>query len=112
MSLLEIITMKLPLLMRLSFAIVFFVQLSSLIHNALYPTELYTTMRKERLTRDNFPLTLRICVTPGFNEAALFEAGYNSSYSYNMGLSRFNRSVGGWAGHTLDGGTLNATGNY
>jgi hypothetical protein len=97
--------------MTLGFAVVFLVQLCSLVHSALYPTELYTTMRKEPLTRENFPLTFKLCVTPGFNETALYEAGYDSAYHYNMGWSRFNGTFGGWAGHTLDGGTLNATGN-
>jgi hypothetical protein len=110
MFLLDYLTMKLPFLMTFSFAIVFFVQLGSLIYSALCPTELYTTMEKVPLPSGSFPITFKICVTPGFNETALFEAGYDSLRDYNRGLNRFNNSIGGWAGHTLEGGILNATG--
>jgi hypothetical protein len=68
-------------------------------------------MKKVALTGDSFPITFKICVNPGFNETVLFEAGYASAFDYSFGWNRFNSSVGGWAGHTKDGGTLNATGN-
>ena len=51
----------------------------------------------------DFPLLTRVCVRPGFDMAALREAGYNSTDSYFTGKSRFNSSVIGWAGHTKDG---------
>ena len=46
-----------------------------------------------------FPLLIKICMVPGFNEAAIREAGYNESWYYLYGQSKFNGSIFGWAGH-------------
>ena len=90
----------------------FCVQLGSLVKNSLDPTELSTVIRKESLeSQDMFPLTAKICVKPGFNDTELYNAGYVSTLHYFLGLSRYNMSIIGWAGHTEDGGTLDAAGD-
>ena len=47
-----------------------------------------------------FPLTIKVCISPGFNDTMLKEVGYEDTFDYFMGVSRFNQSVFGWAGHT------------
>ena len=53
-----------------------------------------------------FPLVIKICVIPGFNQTALQEVGYTDPFDYFVGL---NDSEGisllyGWAGHSEDSG--------
>ena len=60
-----------------------------------------------------FPLTAKICVKPGFNETELYNAGYNHALALFpcRTRSRYDWSIVGWAGHTEDGGTLDAAGD-
>ena len=53
-----------------------------------------------------FPLVIKICTVPGFNQTALHEAGYEDTWKFFLGQSRFNESVFGWAGHTEDSATF------
>ena len=50
----------------------------------------------------DFPLVAKICIIPGFNQTALHEVGYQATWEYFIGQSKFNGSVFGWAGHTND----------
>jgi hypothetical protein len=52
----------------------------------------------------DFPIVFKICVTPGFDEVALQEAGYDSTNSYFYGTSIYNETTIGWAGHTSKSG--------
>ena len=47
-----------------------------------------------------FPLTIKVCVSPGFNDTALQEVGYTDTFYYFLGESRYNDSIYGWGGHT------------
>ena len=59
----------------------------------------------------DFPVVIKICLSPGFNETAVHEVGYKDTWSYiNTGQSRFNESVLGWAGHAEDLGTIGSVG--
>ena len=49
---------------------------------------------------DSFPLVIKICVSPGFNQTAIYELGYAGLWQYFRGKSRFDNNVFGWAGHT------------
>ena len=54
-----------------------------------------------------FPLVIKICVVPGFNQKALREVGYEDTYAYFLGLNDIdNGNNFGWAGHTGDSGTF------
>ena len=66
------------------------------------------TWEEEVLLKDmDFPLLVaKICIIPGFNQTALYEAGYDDTGDYFMGQSRFNDSLYGWAGHTKDSGIV------
>ena len=49
---------------------------------------------------DSFPLVIKICASPGFNQTAIYELGYAGVWQYFRGKSRFDNNVFGWAGHT------------
>ena len=72
----------------------------------IYPTLLNTDASEIDLQDIEFPLDIKICAEPGFNETAVEEAGYRwkSPWTYFQGISRFNSSIVGWAGHTKDFG--------
>ena len=71
----------------------------------IYPTLLNTDASEIDLQDIEFPLDIKICAEPAFNETAIEEAGYDRSpWKYFRGISRFNSSIVGWAGHTKDFG--------
>ena len=81
-------------------------QLGFVLEGYINPT-ITRTWEEEMLLEDiGFPVTIKICVIPGFNQTALDEAGYSDTWTYFLGQSKFNDSVYGWAGHTEDSGTL------
>ena len=53
-----------------------------------------------KLEELEFPVVFKISLIPGFNTTALNEAGYNDSWSYFQGKSKFDNSTYGWAGHS------------
>ena len=69
----------------------------------IIPTEL-------PLEEIDFPLDIKICAEPAFDESAIVDAGYGSGewsqYDYFTGRSRFNGSIFGWAGHTPQAGPV------
>ena len=67
-----------------------------------------TRVEERDFSEIEFPLTIKVCVSPGFNDTMLREVGYDDTFSYFLGLSRFNQSFFGWAGHT---NTLDSVGN-
>ena len=69
-----------------------------------FPSLLNTDTSEVDLKDIEFPLTIKICAEPGFNETAIKEAGYKKTSYYFKGISRFNSSLVGWAGHTEDFG--------
>ena len=48
----------------------------------------------------DLPITIKVCVSPGFDNGALYEVGYYDTYYYFLGSSMYNDSTYGWAGHT------------
>ena len=48
----------------------------------------------------DFPVIFKLCLNPGLNITAIQEEGYEFDVTYFMGLSKYNRSLYGWAGHT------------
>ena len=55
---------------------------------------------------------MKICFDPGFDQEQVYVAGYENSYSYFEGKSRWNHSMFGWTGHRLDkNNSHNSSGN-
>ena len=90
------------------------VQLGFILESFIKPTLLNTSVKEIDLQDIDFPIEIKICAQPGFNETALEEMGYEEGiWSYFYGKSRFNsssthsldgHSIIGWAGHTADFG--------
>ena len=82
------------------------IQLGHVLEGFFKPTITRTWEEKVPLRDMDFPLDPKICVIPGFNQAALYDVGYEDTWQYFRGQSRFNESVYGWAGHTKDSGIV------
>lgn len=74
-------------------------QLVHLCIEYIKPSMTITQEKVVNLEDIEFPLLIKICTIPGFNETAIREAGYNESWYYFYGQSKFNGSIFGWAGH-------------
>ena len=84
-------------------------QLVFIIASFINPDELNTVTSELALEDIDFPLDIKICAEPAFNDAAILDAGYGDfwpHYDYFTGRSKFNKSIYGWAGHTPDSGIL------
>ena len=78
----------------------FSVQMFKLIDNLVSPTKTYTSIRDVPLKDIDFPLDIKICVTPSLNITALKEFGYKDTVDYIMGASSWsNYSSIGWGGY-------------
>ena len=82
--------------------IAFIVQFGNILHGYISPEQ--TNIRVSEQNMATFPLVLKICFSPGVNESAIEEAGYAGIWDYFHGLSKYNRSIVGWGGHTNTSG--------
>ena len=93
--------------------IAFSVQMIILTRDLMYPDHTVSKTFRKKLTVQSFPVVFKICINPGFNKEALNATGYDSIFNYFRGVSRFNDSLLGWAGLTLEGGSFsNVTGKW
>ena len=75
------------------------IQLANILTSYIKPT-LTRTWEEEVLLADiDFPVIVKICFIPGFNEEALRENGYDDTWNYFLGKSMFDEYRFGWAGH-------------
>ena len=82
------------------------IQLANILEGYIKPS-LTRTWEEELMLRDiDFPVIVKICVIPGFNEKALKEAGYDDTWSYFLGQSMFDNTTYGWAGHVNQSETV------
>ena len=79
--------------------------------NLLNPLHPHTYIKEESLQNVEFPVSFKICFKPAFKDDELLAVGYKNSWGYLTGVSHYNKSVVGWAGHRQDGGIIsNVTG--
>ena len=88
-------------LANIVFATFLTLQLANVLEGYIKPQTTRTWDEYARLDEMEFPLVIKICVIPGFNQTALQEVGYKDTISYFLG-SYNNNSAYGWAGHTKD----------
>ena len=81
----------------------FIIQIVMLISEQINPTQTLTHLEETKMEDIDFPVVFKICFKNSFYLDQLKAAGYNSVWQYFQGVSRFNRSVFGWAGHTENG---------
>ena len=91
--------------------VAFSIQLTSVITGFLDRTQTNINKHEEDLLGKNFPIMIKICINPGFNDTAIIEAGYKNIFDFFVGRSKYNKSVYGWAGHTKDGGVVDSVKN-
>ena len=100
-------------LIRFACLVAFLLQITTLIAGMINPKETLISTQKVDFDKIDFPLVFKICIKPGFNETELRILGYQNSLGYLFGNSRYNESLFGWAGHTLDGKVVsNVSGNH
>ena len=74
------------------------------IHDRFYTNITSVATYEVDMSARAFPVSISLVITPGFNETALQEAGYQATYNYFTGRSKYENNHVGWAGHTADGG--------
>ena len=95
------------MLANLVFTALLTVQLTQVLGDYIKPQITQTWEEEVPLGTMEFPLVIKICVVPGFNQEALQEVGYEDTYAYFLGLNDIdNGNNFGWAGHTGDSGTF------
>merc|ERR1711994_458129 len=71
-----------------------------------------TKLSERKLDDLDFPVLIKICLNPAFNEDKIKEVGYYSLWSYFTGKGRWRNSNGsavyGWAGHWENGSTISS----
>ena len=76
------------------------IQVVLVLQEFVNPQTTNSEIKETHLQDLDFPLLFKICVDPSFNDTAVEALGYDSIWNYFSGMSRFNASIYGWAGHT------------
>ena len=84
------------------------IQISASIFYQIAPDEIMAKTVTKKLEDIDFPVAFKICMKPSFNDDELTRVGYEYSYNYFLGKSKFETNTTdmrnyGWAGHTKDG---------
>ena len=90
-------------LVHLLCLLIFLKQAVSLIKDQIFPKKTAKQSLAVALDDIDFPVLFKLCYKPAFNQAGLLDYGYNDTWSYFLGMSKFNSTVLGWAGHTSNG---------
>ena len=83
----------------------FLFQLFHLLPSYLDPTMTNTEVTNEQLKDMDFPLDIKICMSPLLNSSVLQQLGYDQVSFYHMGASS-NGSLIGWGGHNNASGAV------
>ena len=95
------------MLLNVLFFIFFIIHVSNIGYQSMYPAVPEIVVYKKELSEIEFPLLFRICLFEHQNKTDRFQKyGYNDVVDYFNGVSKFNRSMLGWAGHAENGTTL------
>ena len=86
-------------ILHISCSLAVTIQLVSLIQSHISPQSTNSENEEVNIQKMEFPLLFKICVQPSFNNSAAEELGYDGFWNYFSGMSRFNKSIFGWAGH-------------
>ena len=97
---------SLLVLANLVCSVVLAIQLANVLEGFIKPTITRTWEEEVLLDDIEFPLTIKVCAIPGFNQTALYEEGYEDTYNYFLGNSRWEKDPLGWGGHNEDSETF------
>ena len=85
---------------------IFLIQLFQLLPSYFAPTMTHTEVRDVPLKEmEEFPLDLKMCVKPGWNNTALNQLGYASPYDFIVGINP-DSSLIGWGGYNNQSGPV------
>ena len=73
------------ILSNVVFTVFFTIQLAHVLQGYIKPQTTRTWDEYARLEEMEFPLVIKICVIPGFNQTAVREFGYKDIFSYFVG---------------------------
>ena len=103
----QMFTLKnLWVLANLVCTVVLAIQLANVLEGFIKPTITRTWEEEVLLDDIEFPLVIKVCVIPGFNQTALYEEGYEDTVNYFNGNSRFDEDPLGWGGHNENSETF------
>ena len=73
----------------------------------LYPNLPDIRIYKTDLQKIDFPIVFKMCATETQNSTARYtNVGYEDSFDFFKGVSRYNKSLYGWSGHHENGSTI------
>ena len=73
-------------------------------YGQIFPTRTVNNMGHKNLSKMDFPAVFKLCFRNRLSDNERFRSvGYKDLQAYFLGVSAFNRSLIGWAGHTKDG---------
>ena len=76
-------------------------------HQMLYPNLPDIRIYKTDLKDIDFPLVFKLCVMEKHNSTARYtNVGYEDSFNFFQGVSKYNKSLYGWSGHYENGSTI------
>ena len=79
------------LLVNLFCFIAFSIQFANVLEGYIMPSQTNTDVEEKELRDLGFPVVLKICFKPGFNESAIVEAGYSGIWGLFSGQNMKNR---------------------
>ena len=89
------------------FSVIFLIHISAIGYNILYPDVPEIIVSKKNLNEIEFPMTFRICAFDLYDTDSKYKLfGYESYKGFFRGMSMFNDTLYGWAGHDQNGSVL------
>ena len=103
--------MKLMVIINSSLTVACFIHLGNILYNFLNPQQPSIKHYEKKLQDMEFPIIIKLCIESKDERShELYEnLGYEDITEFYWGLSRYNSSIFGWNGHTINGTTLGST---
>ena len=98
---------KLVHFVSLFFTIVCMIHVIYTLYSTIYPTHPSIKVIEKDLKEIAFPILFKICGKEYSNSSSRFrKLGYAAELDFYGGLSKFNKTIIGWNGHTENGSTI------
>ena len=98
---------RIPVLINIIFSLFFICHLFFIVNKLVNPDLPEVDVSNVELEDIDFPLVFRICINELSGNDAKYQAvGYNDSWDFFKGISRYDRSLVGWNGFKENGEIL------
>ena len=95
---------RLNILLNAIFSLAFCIHMSFIGHQTLFPEVPEIVVYKKDLSKVTFPILFRICLFENKDKAERFaKYGYKDINGYFLGVNKYNSSIVGWKGHSING---------